>query len=53
MNEEADDFLEWVSDSARTGDELFTVELLIERMRLSMQWPFRNAKAVLKNGCDG
>jgi len=35
------DFLKWVTDSARTGDELFTVELLIERMRVWPTRPFR------------
>ena len=35
------DFVGWATDPARSGDELFTVELLIERMRHSLQWPFR------------
>ncbi len=33
------DFLEWVSDPARTNDELFTVEMLLERAR-GHDWPF-------------
>lgn len=34
------DFLAWVTDPQRTNDELFTVELLLERMRISPDWPF-------------
>ncbi|MBA3833502.1 MAG: hypothetical protein H0X34_16735 [Chthoniobacterales bacterium] len=35
------DFVGWVTDPARTNDELFTVELLLERMRVWQDWPFR------------
>lgn len=35
------DFVGWVTDPARTNDELFTVELLIDRMRVWQHWPFR------------
>src|SRR5438046_5125740 len=38
------DFIGWVTDPARTNDELFTVELLIERMRYWQNWPFRERK---------
>jgi hypothetical protein len=34
------DFVEWVCDPARTNDELFTVELLIEQRRSNLDWPF-------------
>lgn len=34
------DFVDWVCDPARTNDELFTVELLIEQRRHSPDWPF-------------
>ena len=37
----APDFISWVTDPRRTNDELFTVELLIERMRAWQHWPFR------------
>ncbi len=36
------DFISWVTDPQRTNDELFTVELLIERMRAWQHWPFRD-----------
>jgi hypothetical protein len=39
---EPTDFLRWVTDPARTNDELFTVELLIERMRPWQHWPFHD-----------
>jgi hypothetical protein len=39
-----DGFVKWVTDSARTGDELFTVELLLERMRAWQHWPFRDRR---------
>ena len=39
MNQPAD-FLAWVTDPQRTNDELFTVELLLERMRIRPDWPF-------------
>ena len=35
------DFIRWITDPVRTNDELFTVELLIERMRFWQHWPFR------------
>ncbi len=35
---EGEDFLQWVSDPARTSDELFTVEMLLERNR-GHNWP--------------
>jgi hypothetical protein len=38
---EPDDFVGWATDPARTANELFTVELLIERMRAWSHWPFR------------
>ena len=34
------DFVRGATDPVRTGDELFTVELLIERMRAWLLWPF-------------
>jgi hypothetical protein len=34
------DFVEWVCDPARTNDELFTVELLIEQRRSNPDWLF-------------
>ena len=34
------DFVDWVCDPARTNDELFTVELLIEQRRSNPDWPF-------------
>ena len=34
-------FVEWVCDPARTNDELFTVEVIIERERFSPRWPFQ------------
>jgi hypothetical protein len=39
-NSPADDFIRWVSDPSRTTEELFTVEVLLERVR-DAQWPFR------------
>jgi len=33
-------FVEWVCDPARTNDELFTVERLIEHARSNSDWPF-------------
>jgi hypothetical protein len=33
-------FVDWVCDPARTNDELFTVELLIEQRRSNPDWPF-------------
>lgn len=36
------DFVAWATDPARTADQLFTVELLIERARLWQEWPFRD-----------
>jgi hypothetical protein len=36
------DFIRWVTNPARTNDELFTVELLLERMRAWHHWPFRD-----------
>ncbi len=36
------DFIAWVTDPQRTNDELFTVELLVERMRAWQHWPFRD-----------
>ena len=39
-NSPADDFIRWVSDSDRTTEELFTVEVLLERVRDS-KWPFQ------------
>src|SRR5664279_3186690 len=44
MNDEQD-FMSWVSDPARTSDELFTVELLIEIERHGRDWPFRDRAA--------
>jgi hypothetical protein len=38
------DFLKWVSDPARTDDDLFSVELLIEIMRHRRDWPFPDRK---------
>ena len=35
-------FVTWASDSARSADELFTVEVLLERMRGWPHWPFRD-----------
>lgn len=37
---EPQDFLAWVCDPARTNDELFTVEILIEGARGGTDWPF-------------
>ncbi len=34
-----DDFISWVCDPARTNDELFTVELLLDQARLGLEWP--------------
>jgi len=34
-------FVAWVCDPARTNDELFTVEVIIEQERFSPRWPFR------------
>jgi len=33
-------FVDWVCDPARTNDELFTVELLIEQRRNDVDWAF-------------
>ncbi len=38
----AGNFLTWVTNPQRTNDELFTVELLLERMRCWQHWPFRD-----------
>ena len=39
MDFSKEDFLKWVSDPARTNDELFTVELFVEQSRVSHDWP--------------
>jgi hypothetical protein len=36
------DFIAWASDPARSPDQLFTVELLLERMRHRLDRPFRD-----------
>jgi hypothetical protein len=38
--EDPRNFVEWVCDPARTNDELFTVELLIEHRRHALDWAF-------------
>ncbi len=38
---EPQDFIAWACDPARTNDELFTVELLIELMRYRSNWRFK------------
>src|SRR3954452_9835092 len=35
------DFIQWVTDPARTNDELFTVEILVEGVR-AFNWPFNH-----------
>lgn len=40
----ADDFKHWALDPARTNDELFTVELLIEWGRVAWGWKHQNPK---------
>ena len=37
-----EDFVTWTTDPARSADELFTIELLIELVRNWSHWPFRD-----------
>lgn len=38
----SENFVTWATDPARSADELFTVEILLERIRNSPHWPFRD-----------
>jgi hypothetical protein len=38
------DFVTWATDPARSADELFAVEILIEGMRHFQNWPFRDRR---------
>jgi hypothetical protein len=40
MSEVKDNFVAWATDPRRTNDELFTVEVLLEALRMSPKWPF-------------
>ena len=43
------DFVNWVCDPARTNDELFTVECLIEMGRCRHDWPFRERQDLFED----
>jgi hypothetical protein len=44
MSELTDNFVAWATDPRRTSDELFTVEVLLEKLRISPKWPFRDRR---------